>query len=724
MAGAAARKNQTPPVHDAPVQRAGTAQIIDANLLAPSGIKRVALVGANQTAQAHAGILKTLKGVRLVGIIDSDLDRARAFAWRNGDIAAAVSLRDMLAAQPLDAVHILAPGEQRGDVMRDALALGLSVLTESPLAWDFAGAEALVQAAAGSTAGMLAANHHFLFHPAFARLAEAVASRRHGPLVSLSATIALPRQGSARIMGEHYADLLLAEAAHPLSQILSLTGPVARWNVLTAPRDPVSAAPQALALALLGEVCEAQLYLRFDATYPVWQFTAICADGVLKADILRNRFICEERSKNSAILDNFLEARRLGHELLRDARRNLLSYGRALMGLRSRRDAFQHGLADSISAFHRRNLPAVSTPSGAAAIVRLCEDVAAQAFPAPAIRSHAPVATTFRADAVVLGGTGFLGRHIVNAFAERGMNVAAVSRSPESSQDGEYVRFLKGDILDGDALTRLAEGAGVLINASALETRFGWAECERRSQAMIASLVAACRQGGVKRLVHLSSLDALYLGDKDDLITGRAPVDPYDWQRNLRSRAKGLEEVALLTAYEEGLLPVSILRPGIVVGEGGTPYPAAVGQFVNFRHCLGWNKGANPLPFVLAGDVAAAVVAAAERGSVLGHCFNLVGDVRLTAREYVAALGSTMHRPFLFHPRSPDRIYLAARMKAGFRGRNDALCSRRELASRTMAVIFDCADAKAALGWTPVADRDIFIARGIAVHAPQAGLGS
>ena len=722
MAGATAR-NQTPPVDALPVQRSGTSQIIDANLLAPSGVKRVALVGVNQAAQTHADILRTLKGVRLDGIIDSDLERARTFAWRNGGIAAAASLHDMLAAQPLDAIHILAPDDRRADIMRDALALGVSVLTECPLARDFEAAETLVHAAASSAVGLLAANHHFLFHPAFAQLTETVAMRQLGPLVNLSVTVALPPQATTHAQYPRPADLLLAETAHPLSQILSLTGPIVHWNVLTAPSHAATAEmPQTLTIALAGEVCEAQLHVRFDATYPVWQLTAFCTDGVLKADMLRNRLVREARSRNSGRLDNFLDARRLGRQLLGEARHNLLAHGRALMGLGKSRDAIQQSLTAAIAAFYRRDLHAVSMPRGAAQIVRLCEDIAAKAFPTTQSRSRAPAAVPFRADAVVLGGSGFLGRHIVKALAQQGMKVAAVSRSPMGHED-EQIRFLQGDVLDGEGLLRLTEGTGLIVNATALEPAYSRASCERRSQAMIANLIAACRQGVVRRLVHLSSLDALYLGDKDELITGRAPPDPYDWQRDACTRAKGLEEIALLTAYEEGLLPVSILRPGIVVGDGGTPYPQAVGQFVNFRHCLGWNRGLNPLPFVLAEDVASAVVAAAARDGVEGHCFNLVGDVRLSARDYVAALGQILQRPLQFHPRSPDGLYLSKRLRMGLRrqDRPGPFYSRRELASRGMTASFDCTDAKAALGWTPIADRETFIARGLAVHAPRMG---
>ena len=702
-----------------PAPRRDAPSVVETTAAQPSGNKHVAIMGVCAAAQAHADALQTLAGVQLEGVVDKDLERARSFAWRNGGVPAAASLGDLLAAQQVDAVHILAPAETRADFAREALSLGLAVLTESPVAPDLRGAQAWARAAEGGCAKQLAVNHHALFHPAFVQLAETLKSRRCGPVTGLSAAIVLPLPQDNRDTPPHEVDwdpagLLRREAGQPLAQILSLTGPIARWNIMAGAPDDA----RAVSLTLTGAFCEAQLYLQFGATYPVWQLTAFCADGIVKADMLRNRFNWEERSKNPDALDKFLEAGRLGREFSREARQSLLAHGRALLGLGRRADVAHQSLGASIAAFHRGDIAWVSTPEGAEAIARLCEKLAAEISPPPRIRSHASKAG-FKAEAVVLGGDGFIGRHIVKAFADSGLKVAAVSPAPAMFPENGDVRFFQADLHDGEELARLADGAAVLINASDPPAIPEKAGCERRSQALVAALGDTCRRAGIRRLVHLSSLEALYLGDKDDVITGRAPVDPYDWQRDARARARGVEEVALLTAYEEGLLPVTILRPGIVLGEGGTPYPQSVGQFVQGRHCLGWNKGLNPLPFVLAEDVAAAVVAAAQKDGALGHCFNLVGDVRLSASTYVAALGKMLGRPFVFHPRSPDGIYLSGLAKAGFKraGRGSKALSRRELMSRTMAATFDCSDIKAALAWRPVADRETFLARGLGVHA-------
>lgn len=725
------RKNVTPSADDVPKGDSAPtapASVIQAPSPAANRTRRVALIGAGNIAAVHAEALQVIAGADLVGIIDPRIDRAASLARRNGGVTAAISLAEMLDSHELDAVHVLTPPNLHTDPARDALSRGLSVLLEKPMASEIEGAEQLAKAARAAGAPPLYVNHNFLFHPAFAELAQMVKSGRCGTLTGLSCTYAMPLKQLAAGQLQHWmfrrpANLLLEQAVHPFSQVLSLAGPVVRWKVLAgAPHaaNVPSPIPRTLAIALSAENCEAQIYLHFGSTYPVWQITALCSDGIIRADMVQNRLTCEEQSENLEPLDNLIQARRLGRALRRQARTGLISYGRSLLGLGKRSDTFYRSMVGSIGAFYRQERPWVNTPEGACEIVRLCEDIAAEAFPAPAIRSHAPVQLAFKPDAVVLGGTGFIGHHIVKAFADRGMKVAAVSRSPVVRNASENVRFFHGDMRDGEKLARLIGDAPFLVNAAGPEITEDWADCERKVQDSITAVSDACQNAGVRRLVHLSSIAALYLGNKGEIITGSAPVDPYGWQRANYSRAKGVEEIALLTKYEEVTLPVCILRPAVVVGEGGTPYHTGVGLFANERHCMGWNEGKNPLPFVLGEDVAAAVLAVIGKAGIDGHCYNLAGDVRLSAREYIAALGKELGRPIVYHAQSPGLMYFSELMKwcikrAG--GRKVALPSKRDLLSRAMAATLDCADVKAALGWKPVSDPETFIARSIRVHA-------
>jgi nucleoside-diphosphate-sugar epimerase len=203
-------------------------------------------------------------------------------------------------------------------------------------------------------------------------------------------------------------------------------------------------------------------------------------------------------------------------------------------------------------------------------------------------------------------------------------------------------------------------------------------------------------------------------------VTGATPTDPKASRRADYARAKALCDRMLLEKYDSDGFRVVILRPGVVVGEGSSPFHSGVGLYNNDQHCIGWNTGENPLPFVLVEDVAEACYRACQAEAIAGHCYNIVGDVRLNAREYTAALATALGRKLRYHPQSPKWLWLEDMAKWVVKratGRKVPMPSQRDFLSRGMAATFDCSDAKQDLGWTPVADPERFRERAIQVHA-------
>ena len=70
--------------------------------------------------------------------------------------------------------------------------------------------------------------------------------------------------------------------------------------------------------------------------------------------------------------------------------------------------------------------------------------------------------------AAVTGATGFLGRHIVRAFADEGWRVRALARCDPAPWDGPAPEVVAGDLEDGDALARLCRGADAVVHAAGL----------------------------------------------------------------------------------------------------------------------------------------------------------------------------------------------------------------------------------------------------------------
>jgi nucleoside-diphosphate-sugar epimerase len=321
----------------------------------------------------------------------------------------------------------------------------------------------------------------------------------------------------------------------------------------------------------------------------------------------------------------------------------------------------------------------------------------------------------------VIGGTGLIGRSLVRTLAQQGGSVAVLARDVDAVSrlfGPERIGAFAGSVLEPDGLDGALRGCGTVVDLASA----GSADSADLRRAIVqgarnvAERATRCR---VRHLVHVSSIAALYLGRRDQVIRGETTIDRRLRRRADYARAKAEAEATVRAICREQDLALSILRPGLVVGEARAPFHSGVGEFNSETHCLGWNRGQNPLPFVLVDDVADAIARVVEAGPQTGRCFNLVGDVRLTAREYIQELGDALGRPLRYHPRPVPWLYgvewvkwLAKRAVS----RAAARPSYHDLKSRGLVARFDTSDVKLALGWQPEDNKADFIARVLAWH--------
>ena len=132
---------------------------------------------------------------------------------------------------------------------------------------------------------------------------------------------------------------------------------------------------------------------------------------------------------------------------------------------------------------------------------------------------------------------------------------------------------------------------------------------------------------------------------------------------NYYARAKALSEQNLISLHRQQGLPVVIFRPGIVIGQGGSPFHWGIGMWSWNAVCQVWGKGHNPLPFVLVEDVAQALVSALDIPGIEGESFNLVADSRLSALDYLHALEENTGGEFQKIPTPPWKFYVVDVMK-------------------------------------------------------------
>jgi predicted dehydrogenase len=122
---------------------------------------RIGVVGAGAIAQlAHLPVLSKMRGVKLVALCDNDRHKARALADRFDVPDAYTDIEDLLEAGGLDAVVIATPNHLHEPHVLRALAAGLDVLCERPMAMTARGAERLLSAATRAGRKVLVANNH------------------------------------------------------------------------------------------------------------------------------------------------------------------------------------------------------------------------------------------------------------------------------------------------------------------------------------------------------------------------------------------------------------------------------------------------------------------------------------------------------------------------------------------------------------------------------------
>ncbi|WP_040159089.1 Gfo/Idh/MocA family protein [Nigerium massiliense] len=114
-------------------------------------VRRAAVIGCGDVAAVHFEALETIEDIELVAVCDTDPHQLSA-AQREHGVPGYASHEELLAKERLDVVHVTTPHDQHVQASIDALAAGVNVIQEKPIAHTLAEGQRLVDAAAGANA--------------------------------------------------------------------------------------------------------------------------------------------------------------------------------------------------------------------------------------------------------------------------------------------------------------------------------------------------------------------------------------------------------------------------------------------------------------------------------------------------------------------------------------------------------------------------------------------
>ena len=180
------------------------------------------IVGCGAIADRWARVLIADPRVRIVGLVDPQLDRAEQLAERRCPKAElATTMQQVLAAAAVDVVVNLTPPEAHAAVSREALLSGMHVLTEKPLATQLADAVELAELARANRCA-LAVMHNRGRDPKFLAFADRVTAAGPGPyVVTADVVVDLHDPG---FRSQHRLPVTTDLAVHAFDQIQALIG--------------------------------------------------------------------------------------------------------------------------------------------------------------------------------------------------------------------------------------------------------------------------------------------------------------------------------------------------------------------------------------------------------------------------------------------------------------------------------------------------------------------
>ena len=235
---------------------------------------------------------------------------------------------------------------------------------------------------------------------------------------------------------------------------------------------------------------------------------------------------------------------------------------------------------------------------------------------------------------VVTGATGFLGSHIALALAAAGAEVVGAVRTPEKGAwlERRGVRLVAADLTDKASLTAAFRGAHAIVSNAAMGGHDDdLAAYERVNCQGVRDLFDAAREASVSRVVHISStavyrtrLFAKMTEDAEGYDPDKRRFNWSDATTNWRyTRTKTLSErIAWERARAHGIA-LTTLRPGPIYGSRDVKATAHLRASL-LEHRLKTVPTVG-VPWVHAGDVANAVVAALANPASEGKAYNIAG---------------------------------------------------------------------------------------------------
>jgi 3beta-hydroxy-Delta5-steroid dehydrogenase / steroid Delta-isomerase len=184
---------------------------------------------------------------------------------------------------------------------------------------------------------------------------------------------------------------------------------------------------------------------------------------------------------------------------------------------------------------------------------------------------------------LVTGAAGFVGQHLVGALLDRGLEVRAMVRNTPLAMKHPNLECFGGDIQNPEQMLKACEGIDTAFHTAAMIATLGGSAATReyRDQAYAINvggtqnIINACKEQGVRRLIHTSSVDTCFNATEDLHMDENTPYATRFVCLYTETKIKA-EQSVLAANYPA--LSTCALRPDGIWGAGGIMLDTLVEQ--------------------------------------------------------------------------------------------------------------------------------------------------
>ncbi len=259
-------------------------------------------------------------------------------------------------------------------------------------------------------------------------------------------------------------------------------------------------------------------------------------------------------------------------------------------------------------------------------------------------------------NALVTGGTGFIGSHLIPRLVDRGWNVRCLARD-EMNADAvrsASVELIRGDLTHGIDWIMALDGIDVVFHLAGVTRARSTADYYEGNVMATRSIARACaaHRPRLRRFVHVSSQAAAGPAREGRAIDEASPCRPVSHY----GRSKLLGEAEVLAVRDR--IPITIVRPVAVYGPRDREFLAYFRMVKHhLRPIVGWRPGR--LSLIHCADLAEGVLLAGANDRAEDQIYFLSGERDCTTEE-ISLLIATAMRARTISLRLPGPLVQAA----------------------------------------------------------------